>query len=1126
MKIVSNKFYLLVIMLLVQIACIKSHAQEEPQKTIQVSKISQQRSSTGQTGSDIYEEKLLHNILPVAPTAASLGMYGTYPVALSNGTLPLNIVLYEIKSGDLTVPITLKNHSGGIKVSQEASWVGLGWDLDFGGSIVRTVNGFPDEDESSAVPDEMSVINEMEKHMNDGQDFDKYSLWSKANDRQYSFRPDNFYYSIGKYSGEFFLKNDTLIPTEFIPITGTLSKLRSLVVTPEGNEYVFNASETTGLTSSHIKQPKYVSTYYIKSIVSPNRTDTIRYTYQQSGVYSTTTSYSFEGFSKISRNVLAYGIDSQDGDPLPLYEMKPIAISGDVYIARVETVKPRYIYFRGGRITFNLSDREDLYPESQSNKAKKLDNIVIEKEEKGRYYAIRKIYFIYSYFSGNGDAASRRLCLDAVRETGMAGEDTVSRPIASFEYYGKDKMPNKHSYSTDYWGYYNGKANSGRIPQTDMSSYKPAFGIMGNADRTPNEDCLIYGSLKSITYPTQGRSEFIWEINRLNLEKPLYKNSGNIYQEKAEKQVSVAPPNTVNCQNEESYKPTPFQDSNPCYAGTDFYSYIQQTAKLTYKIKRKNTVNLAHNKYDKCYIYLNEHLISGIQDDKEETVNVTLEAGEHYTLRIMANCGNIEAQCSIVYDAYNPSDTTSNNEKYNFPFTGLRIRKIIQTDMDGKLISSKIYDYKNAEGKSSGIITTTTEFSNIKNVTNVYEERVSGTTYLTKCENSLISSTLQRGPGESDLIYETVTETVVDNIGAPKSFIQYHYSTEKDDYKGWNIPVVSKSHLRGKLLLKQEYDCSQNKPQLARETRCYYSIDPRIQHLRKGFVMNSPYDIANETVLKHFYKFGDMANNIREVFVPSNYILTSVWEHIDSTTIVEYKDGAYPVRNKTEYAYGNAKHLQPTISTTTMGEDKDIIKTVYSADLNNDIGKEMSDKNMLLYPIEEKRYIKHSGNSENFIEGIHNEYIKDDNGNIILSEIYEFLPDQSLRKQYSYKYNKAGRLIEEMGKDSLPTSIYWNKNYTEPAVIARGMKYNIELANTVSAENYSPQTLYKTPLCSKAQITTFTYSPLIGITSLTKPDGYTVFYQYDGLGRLIKVIDAKGHMLNGYRYNYGIRTQK
>lgn len=187
--------------------------------------------------------------------------------------------------------------------------------------------------------------------------------------------------------------------------------------------------------------------------------------------------------------------------------MKPIAISGDVYIARVETVKPRYIYFRGGRITFNLSDREDLYPESQSNKAKKLDNIVIEKEEKGRYYAIRKIYFIYSYFSGNGDAASRRLCLDAVTECGLAGEESVNKPIASFEYYGKDSLPNKYSNSIDYWGYYNGKSNDGSIPKTDFSSYKAAFGIMGNADRTSDEKYMQYGSNGAMTRdPNKGMS--------------------------------------------------------------------------------------------------------------------------------------------------------------------------------------------------------------------------------------------------------------------------------------------------------------------------------------------------------------------------------------------------------------------------------------------------------------------------------------------------------------------------------------------------------------------------------------------------------------------------------------------
>lgn len=269
-----------------------------------------------------------------------------------------------------------------------------------------------------------------------------------------------------------------------------------------------------------------------------------------------------------------------------------------------------------------------------------------------------------------------------------------------------------------------------------------------------------------------------------------------------------------------------------------------------------------------------------------------------------------------------------------------------------------------------------------------------------------------------------------------------------------------------------------------------------------------------------------MANNIREVFVPSNYILTSVWEHIDSTTTTIYKDGAPLEHSKIEYTYGNAKHLQPTTSTTTTGEDKAITKIVYPADINNGVTKEMTDKNMLLYPIDETRYVRHLNNSEILRGGIHNEYKKDDNGNIVLSGIYEYLQDGSMRKLYTYKYNRAGKLIEEMGKDSLLTSIYWNNHIAEPAVIAQGMAYDPCLANSVSTGNYSPFTLYLSPLCAKAHITTFTYSPLIGITSITKPDGYTVYYQYDGLGRLVKVKDTLGHTLNSYHYNYGTRTQK
>ena len=75
------------------------------------------------------------------------------------------------------------------------------------------------------------------------------------------------------------------------------------------------------------------------------------------------------------------------------------------------------------------------------------------------------------------------------------------------------------------------------------------------------------------------------------------------------------------------------------------------------------------------------------------------------------------------------------------------------------------------------------------------------------------------------------------------------------------------------------------------------------------------------------------------------------------------------------------------------------------------------------------------------------------------------------------------------------------------------------------AGGYSPLTLYKKPQCTNAEVTAFTHSPLVGITSMTRPDGYTLRYTYDGLGRLIRTYDGNGHTINEYRYNYGKETK-
>ena len=53
-------------------------------------------------------------------------------------------------------------------------------------------------------------------------------------------------------------------------------------------------------------------------------------------------------------------------------------------------------------------------------------------------------------------------------------------------------------------------------------------------------------------------------------------------------------------------------------------------------------------------------------------------------------------------------------------------------------------------------------------------------------------------------------------------------------------------------------------------------------------------------------------------------------------------------------------------------------------------------------------------------------------------------------------------------------------------------------------------------------ITTYTFKPLVGITSETKPNGQTVNYDYDASGRLVKVSDPQG-VLQKYQYNYKIK---
>lgn len=80
----------------------------------------------------------LLKVIPPSPTAASLGIYGEFPVNYYSGTTSISIPIYDINTANHSLPIKLNYFSTGIRVGDNASWVGLGWSLSAAGVITKT----------------------------------------------------------------------------------------------------------------------------------------------------------------------------------------------------------------------------------------------------------------------------------------------------------------------------------------------------------------------------------------------------------------------------------------------------------------------------------------------------------------------------------------------------------------------------------------------------------------------------------------------------------------------------------------------------------------------------------------------------------------------------------------------------------------------------------------------------------------------------------------------------------------------------------------------------------------------------------------------------------------------------
>src|SRR5690606_31879660 len=74
----------------------------------------------------------------------------------------------------------------------------------------------------------------------------------------------------------------------------------------------------------------------------------------------------------------------------------------------------------------------------------------------------------------------------------------------------------------------------------------------------------------------------------------------------------------------------------------------------------------------------------------------------------------------------------------------------------------------------------------------------------------------------------------------------------------------------------------------------------------------------------------------------------------------------------------------------------------------------------------------------------------------------------------------------------------------------------LELAFNTSESYINALSLYP----SNAQMTTYTYKPLTGMTSMTDAKGQTTYYEYDDFQRLKTVKDQDGKLVKQYDYHY------
>jgi hypothetical protein len=1114
----------------------------------------------------------ISSVLKPAPNAASLGKFFETPVSLYTGIPEINIPLTSIQEGEISLPVSLSYHAGGIKVDEVASSAGLGWSLNAGGVITRSTRGLPDNIPSFKMETGSNIYRFMHGLFTNTEIMD-YVLG--IHDGLKDSESDIYYVNVGSIGCKFYIdtagKFVTMPRSANIKIEYGTGGFHWVITDGKGIVYKFGQKETTHtLNSAQVNSGGFnetgtidvPSTWYVSEI-EDTKGNKVTFDYTTSFVY----------VSNYGTQTVSVPVNNPTQD-INCQSDRTVSYS----FSTTDQKRISKIAFPEGSVQFGYDDvgRTDL----PGDNALKYISIYDNKNTQLKRY---RLYTSYVSSSGVGSSSinlsdahfSTRLQLDSLQEE--SGANFINPYVF---YYNPTLLPSRNAYAQDDWGYANGINNTSPV-------FVPNYPA-NNADKRIDPTFAIAASLTSIKFPTGGAVDYEYEGNR-------FATTNIDFADKYAADLGVA---SLMGDNVSNAMTTSFSITNAMLAGR---TIMNLKAKITYD------ENVDRNLYNIDY---------WITKPDNSTISLTSVTSQSFQLEP----GNYQLSVMITTDLHTPIyfqiDLTGKNlpvlitegqqqfVEINGP--GLRVKKITKNFSTGSEVLR--YEYSKANGLSSGQLSTLPEYT--RPLTYYFEMLVGNSTIMGVCSCTVYSSTTNYpliNTRSSFVNYSRVTE-YTDNTASQNGKTVYRF-TNHDEYDDYNtqpifpyVPVTSRDWKRGKELSKEIYKSTTAntftvlnrkgyKYQESRDTTQRQSIgikvgqttDYRIalatRNLRYNGLVAQPYNLYSDAFnmvadtltvyddptmplkdvktyvysdknyqLKEVHQFNsDGAETVKKFYYPIDYVPNRgsstlldnmLKRHITDIPIEQITTRQKPggpvtltsaTLNKYDYFYN-----------TLSGKNQFVLKYVYDNDLNDVNTSAMYDFINTPSRYREKgRYVNFNAKgapasvvqnevqTTAYVWGYNDLYpiaaVGNAASNNIFHENFEGGNGNSaLNDSRTGTYSKTNAYSKSLtGLDAGAYILsYWKKagglwTMQKQTVTVSGGTYNISIA-VASGERLDDVCFYP----ATAQMKTFTYGPMVGMTSMTDEKGETTYYEYDSFQRLKNVRDKDQNLLKSYDYHY------